>query len=100
MYFKFLACRPVNNFSETLTVKLGLRLSQLIDVVIHNNIVTIRTSLGQTLATQRCDSTQTQRQTQYNIKIKTNTYGQRHRDKVMLGSIYGFKAAQFKYNYF
>ena len=27
-------CRPVNNFSETLTVKLGLRLSQLIDVVI------------------------------------------------------------------
>ena len=25
--------RPVNNFSETLTVKLGLRLSQLIDVV-------------------------------------------------------------------
>jgi nicotinic acetylcholine receptor len=25
--------RPVNNFTETLTVKLGLRLSQLIDVV-------------------------------------------------------------------
>ena len=27
------ASRPVNNFSETLTVRLGLRLSQLIDVV-------------------------------------------------------------------
>ena len=36
------SCRPVNNFSETLTVKLGLRLSQLIDVVICNNTKTKR----------------------------------------------------------
>ena len=32
--------RPVPNFTETLTVKLGLKLSQLIDVDLKNQVMT------------------------------------------------------------
>ena len=32
--------RPVSNFTETLTVRLGLKLSQLIDVDLKNQVMT------------------------------------------------------------
>ena len=79
----------MNNFSETLTVKLGLRLSQLIDVVICNNT-----------------KTKIQKDKDKDF-FKSVMLSPRHKDKqtltktqVRLGSNYGFRAAQFKYNYF
>jgi len=40
--------RPVNNFSETLTVRLGLRLSQLIDVNLKDQVMTTNVWVDQT----------------------------------------------------
>ena len=50
--------RPVPNFTETLTVRLGLKLSQLIDVDLKNQVMTTNVWVDQVTmsacATQSC----------------------------------------------
>ena len=41
--------RPVPNFTETLTVKLGLKLSQLIDVDLKNQVMTTNVWVDQVI---------------------------------------------------
>ena len=71
--------RPVPNFTETLTVRLGLKLSQLIDVDLKNQVMTTNVWVDQvTIVSNSCHNVigvLLQEWDDYKLKWNPNDYG-------------------------